>query len=292
MSVAVIILQYGKSELTHQCVQSLIRFELSELITSIYVIDNYSPVASDRESIDALALVDPRVRILKNSKNLGFGVAHNLIAESINEDYMLLLNNDAYCIDGTLNDLVVSAIRDDADVATGTLLNEDLSYQESTKGFYFFPSPFLRLYFKIKNLIGSSCYVNEVYCNGALLLIKKEVFKAVGGFDPALFMYSEDLDLMFKLNKFGYIVKRYKGVAVVHLGGVSSAQVWGDQEKVKMQISQGNYVVRNHCGNLYLALISILYLMSKVPALALYLFGFKFTSAKQLVHRLYWKIKL
>lgn len=291
MSVSVIILQYGKSYLTEQCIQSLLKYKLDDCVRKIYLIDNNSPSVTDRELLLKLKNLDERIKIIFNDQNFGFGLAHNKISSLITEKYMLLINNDTFVIDDSINKFVNRVFDADVDVSTGVLLNDDLTLQANTTGFYFFPCPIKKISFFLKNRLNKNI-TYEVYCNGALLMMKTKIFKQLNGFDEKLFMYSEDLDLMIRINKAGYSVVKYSDIRLVHLGGVSSDQLWENEEKVRLQIHQGNSVLKKHHQLVTVYLFSVLYMMTKIPQIIYKLLKSQYKSIRFEVKKIYWKIVL
>jgi len=258
-SVCLIVLQYNKLDLTRQCLLSIVeKEEGGPLVDRFILADNASTEEGVAEQFSWAKSIISNIETVQFSENYGFADAHNRLIEGVNEDYVLLLNNDTLLVNDAITQILRCAFNDKVDVATGILYNQDGSVQPNTKGFYFFPEPLKRINIwiqkKFRTLVKSnakSCQFDPiVYANGAFLLIKTALFKKVGGFDKQYFMYTEDLDLMIKLNKIGATMRAYHAPKVVHLGGASSAQVWDEYEKVRFQISQGNRVIIGHYGKI------------------------------------------
>lgn len=62
------------------------------------------------------------------------------------------------------------------------------------------------------------------WLSGACLLVRREAFEAVGGFDEAFFMYFEDVDLGRRLRSAGWENHYVPGAEVVHMGARSTSQ--------------------------------------------------------------------
>jgi N-acetylglucosaminyl-diphospho-decaprenol L-rhamnosyltransferase len=62
------------------------------------------------------------------------------------------------------------------------------------------------------------------WLSGSCLLLRREAFAAVGGFDPAYFMYFEDLDLCERICRAGWQVVYVPAAVVTHEGGVSTSR--------------------------------------------------------------------
>ncbi|WED20643.1 glycosyltransferase [Vibrio sp. JC009] len=245
--IAVIILQYNKSNLTIDCLSSMKEHECVDKF-DIFVVDNNS-LDSEYEAIESYRDRNDFFNIIRMEKNYGFGVAHNILINSISNKFVVLLNNDTLLIDNAITKISEYYLNNDCDFCTGTLLNTDKSYQENSAGYFYFPHPLIRLSNAIKNnlLKGSVTRIN--YVNGAFFMISKELFLKAGGFSKNIFMYGEDLDFMIKLNLMGFNNGiKLNNTRIIHIGGASSLQKWNNKEKSRLQISQGNCIVKQHYG--------------------------------------------
>lgn len=287
MSVSIVILQYGKSEYTQQCLISLIENGLSSHVKNIYIIDNNSEDVSCVQSIEELRSLDDRIRIKINKKNLGFGLAHNKIIEEISDEFVLLINNDTLIIDDSIDRLISTCVENREKVATGVLLNKDFTLQPNTNGYFGFPAPVRRYFKKVskeKRVVP--------YCNGALLWIKRSVFNEVGGFSPSYFMYNEDLDLMIKLNKKKYWVTQYLIFKIIHYGGTSGEELWNVNDKLKLQIMQGNKILKSHYSAIGLLFFDFTYLVSGSFKSLLCLVKLDIFLLRSVVKKMWWKVTL
>ncbi len=66
------------------------------------------------------------------------------------------------------------------------------------------------------------------WVKGAVLAIRREAFKAVGGFDESFFMYFEDADLCYRMKKAGWEIHFAPVTTIIHVGGASTDQVRTD----------------------------------------------------------------
>ncbi|MEP6636286.1 MAG: glycosyltransferase family 2 protein, partial [Acidobacteriota bacterium] len=189
---SIIIPVFNKAEFTFQCIRSLLR-ELEFGENEVIVVDN----ASTDDTQRVLASFGDLVRVFRNEENLGFVDACNQGAASAHGKYLLFLNNDTRVLPGWLNQLVETIEADPANGAVGSMfLYPDGSIQEAgsivwkngaAHHYGWGASPDDRRF----------NFAREVdYCSAASLLIKKEIFERLGGFDrrfaPA---YYEDVDL-------------------------------------------------------------------------------------------------
>lgn len=235
MDVSVIIVSYNTRALTLQCIESIyahtvgIRFE-------VIVVDN----ASADDTVHTLQTRYPDVRLIRNSRNCGFGAANNQGAKIAKGAYLFLFNSDAYLLDNALfrffRYMENEAAPDCA--ACGGVLSYDAAGRQENVSAGHFPSlgqdfadiGFARLYpaFYERHLsIGlkkQAAYPYRVdYLSGADVFIRHDVFDRLGGFDETFFLYYEETDLFYRLRKGAYTAVVLPEVRIVHLGGASSA---------------------------------------------------------------------
>ena len=216
---SIIVPVFNKVDYTFQCLSSLLR-EIDFNDTEVIIINN----ASTDETSQVLSHFGDFLRVIDNEENKGFGDACNQGAAVARGKYLLLLNNDTVVLDGWLKHLLDTVESDDSVGAAGSLfLYPDGSIQEAgaivwktgeTFHYGWGKSPEDRRY----------NFAREVdYCSGASLLIRKEIFERLGGFDrryaPA---YYEDVDLCFGVRALGYKVVYQPSSRLIHFEGVTA----------------------------------------------------------------------
>ncbi|MCK9281750.1 MAG: glycosyltransferase [Melioribacteraceae bacterium] len=217
--VSVIILCYNKIEFTEKCLESLFKNTNN---------DNYEVVVVDNASIDdtsgLLESYGDRIIFLKSMTNLGFVGGNNYAANFAKGEYLVFLNNDTEVEENWLeNLLLVFRYYPKAGAAGAMLVYPDGKLQEA--GGVIFNDASGWNYGKNDNQLDSRYrYVREVdYCSGAALMVKKNLFDSLGGFDeryaPA---YYEDTDLCFGIRKLGYKVYYTPFSKVTHFEGATS----------------------------------------------------------------------
>lgn len=218
---SVIIPVFNKVEFTFQCLRSLLaETDLSE--TEIIVVDD----ASTDETARVLSNFGDLLRAFTNERNLGFVGSCNRGASEARGEFLVFLNNDTIVKPGWLSALVETAEADEAVGAVGSLfLYPDGRVQEAgaivwrdgdASHYGWGRSPEDR----------RLSFAREVdYCSGASLLIRRELFERLGGFDaryaPA---YYEDVDLCMGVRSLGLKVVFQPLSRVVHHEGVTAGR--------------------------------------------------------------------
>lgn len=237
--LTVLILQYNSADLTIQLLESIEKFESKNK-------DSYRFILMDNASVDPkfekISDKFPWIELIGYNKNYGFARAHNIIMGDIDEDWVLLLNNDCILINDAITKTLNDAVKKKCDFATCDLRNVDMTFQCN---YSLLPSPLVRVFLntsgltRLINLIQRYVRCSFVgYINGAFLLIRVDTIPGDRLFDDKYFMYTEDLDLMFRLSKVGAKGYRFSSGKCIHLGGKSAANRWTDYEiekKKKLQ---------------------------------------------------------
>jgi N-acetylglucosaminyl-diphospho-decaprenol L-rhamnosyltransferase len=242
--LSIIIVSWNVRDLLIQCLIALSSDEVrGTLRIEIIVVDN----ASTDGSADA-ATAFPGVRLIANRRNLGYGRANNQGFQAARGAYLMVLNPDTVPQPGSLEALVTFAeAHPEAGIVAPRLLNADTSVQAAAFRFPtllmaaidLFPLPLMvpgraRRWLSESMLNGR--YPGEAkavqpfridHPLGACMLINRRAYECVGGFDPAIFMYSEEIDLALRFAKAGWECWQVPAARVVHLGGQSTRQMPG-----------------------------------------------------------------
>jgi len=180
----------------------------------------------------------PGALFVQLGKNVGFARANNLGYSRSRGDCLLFLNPDTEVVGDALVKLL-SHLRADSKVgAVGArLANTDGSLQTScvqafpTISNQLLDSDLLRRVFPNWQGWGMRAFLAHTDCaaeveaiSGACFMVKRTVFEQVGMFGEQYFMYSDDLDLSYKIHESGYSIRYLNGCEVVHHGGKSSSK--------------------------------------------------------------------
>jgi N-acetylglucosaminyl-diphospho-decaprenol L-rhamnosyltransferase len=236
-AISVVVVSFNTRDRLDACLESV----LDEQPSSVIVVDN----ASTDGSADAVRRRHPDVLLQANSENVGYGAAANQGGAVCAEPYVVILNADTRVRPGAL--AALSAELDEhetAAVVAPRLLNDDGTIQGSC---FRFPAPLettLRTTF-LGNVVDRIPRLRDRYryayspaapervpwALGAALAIRREAFTAVGGFDESFFMYSEEVDLCYRLAASGWETRFTPVAEVVHAGGAST-----DERAVEMEV--------------------------------------------------------
>jgi N-acetylglucosaminyl-diphospho-decaprenol L-rhamnosyltransferase len=201
---------------------------------SLESVQGYETIVVDHGSTDGT--VDfvrerfPEARVIEQ-ENLGFGTGNNTGMRAASRDSFLLLNADAWVLGDAVERLVEFAeTQPEAAVVGPKLLNPDGTLQRSVRGY---PSTWriATEYLFLRKLAPRSRLFNAFYgagfdhesvreaefLGGACLLVRREAFEQVGGFDEDFFMMSEEVDWCYRFRQAGWKVLFYPGAEVVHV---------------------------------------------------------------------------
>ncbi|MDX1614264.1 MAG: glycosyltransferase family 2 protein [Candidatus Promineifilaceae bacterium] len=195
-------------------------------------------VVDNNSSDGSVALVEERfswTMLIANQRNLGFAAANNQGIERSRGEFVLLLNADTRLHVGALERLLsFMATHPEAAAVGPRLLNTDGSLQVSCQPMLTPFREFWRLLFLDRVVPFASYRMNEWSSDearqvdvllGACLLLRRSVLDEVGLLDESYFMYTEEVDLFYRLSKSGYRSWYLPTATVTHHGGASSRQI-------------------------------------------------------------------
>lgn len=186
----------------------------------------------DNASGDDLTKIGERwqnrhVHVYTSETNGGFGAGHNILANKTTARYLLILNPDILLMEPRTIERLMSTLTETGAAVVGPRLlmprlqtlkplpryaASDLKQQHWDHGTY----KMLARY-QAKQRITPVAWVS-----GAVFLIRRDLFEAVGGFDERYFLYYEELDLCRKLHMQGQRIIYDPGVQVLHYGSAST----------------------------------------------------------------------
>ncbi len=210
--ISISIVNYNSSDETIAAVRSIIE-NTKGLNYSITVIDNAS---CEQEYNKLLEMCNDKVAVIKNEKNLGYGLAHNIAIEKSNAEYHAVVNPDIVIFEDSLTILCKAMKAEGSVMATCKLVFSNGSPQYTPK---LSPTP-LSL---ISRQLGIFPKIEKKYlmldrdlekpqdisfCTGCFFIAKTKDIQAIKGFSDRYFLYFEDADitrLMLKRGKVRYL---------------------------------------------------------------------------------------
>jgi len=232
MRLSIIIVNYNVKFFLEQCLCS-VKKAIEKIDAEVFVIDNCSADGS----VDYLQKNFSWVRFIVNEKNQGFAKANNIALKQCAGDYILFLNPDTIIPENILESCLDFFDKHARVGAVGVKMVDGAGnfLPESKRSF---PSPVVS-FFKLSglsSLFPQSKFFNkyalgfldkdevhevDVLC-GAFLMAKKNILIQIGGFDEAFFMYGEDIDLCYRIQKGGNKIWYLGDQTIVHFKGESA----------------------------------------------------------------------
>lgn len=196
--------------------KSLAALQSCRLISNIIVVDN----ASSDGCATLLREQFPRVNLIENAENVGFGRGNNIALERVTTPYALLVNPDAIVSNEAIKELLAAAQRyPDAMIVAPQLADEDSKVHINYK----------RSVFDREKAAGVAQLpegdVCADYLSGAVWLVNMAIAKRVGFFDPNIFLYYEDDDWCLRARKAGFSCVLAADAHVIHAKGGSSGAI-------------------------------------------------------------------
>jgi N-acetylglucosaminyl-diphospho-decaprenol L-rhamnosyltransferase len=261
--VSIITVSYNTRKETVQSIESVYKskgFKPGEI--EILIVDNNSP----DDSVTYIKKHFPKVQVIANKKNRGFGGGNNQAAKIAKGKYLLLLNPDAFLGVNSLRVMVDRMEADDQIVSVGPQLRYADNRVQLSGGYLPTPLrvtawmlwldklPLIKLLFPNPyHVISTDWHTSEQspeWLMGACILFRKDEFLVAGGFDEEIFMYAEEVELYRRLKEsLGKRVLFTPETEVVHLGGVSTKKA--NAYRLALELKGVEYIYRKHYPNLF-----------------------------------------
>jgi len=233
MQLSVIILNFNVRYFLEQCVLS-VQKALENIDAEIIVVDNNS---SD-DSCLMMKQLFPQITLIENKENLGFPKGNNIAVEQAKGEYICILNPDTVVAEDTFAKILNSKFQipnSQLGIIGCKLIDGTGNFlPESKRGV---PTPWVA-FTKIFGLYKISNYFGKYYAQhlsenqsgkvdvlvGAFMMMKRELYLEVGGFDEDCFMYSDDIDLSYLVLKTGKSNYYFHETSVIHYKGESTVR--------------------------------------------------------------------
>ncbi|MEK9169372.1 MAG: glycosyltransferase family 2 protein [Patescibacteria group bacterium] len=274
IDLSIVIVSYNTKKITEDCIESINRSLTNTKIKyEIIVVDNDS-LDGSAKALEKIAKDETNhLTYFQTGSNLGFGQGNNFGVERANGRYILLLNTDMIVLNRAIEKLYNFYVAQEKRVhfLGAKLLNCDLTPQPSACRFFTLPVAFATLLLKgdYWGLTRSSPdkFKKVDWITGACILTTKKIYERLGGFDKNIFMYMEEVDLLYRAKKLGLNTYFYPESQIIHLGSASS----NGRTYPILQVYQGFlFFYKKHYSTFHL---SALRLILKFKALIAYLIG-------------------
>jgi GT2 family glycosyltransferase len=234
-ALSVIIVNLNTREVLRACLHSLLP-AMNTGRVEVIVVDNGSRDGSPTMVAEEF----PQVRLLALPENRGFAVANNLGMRHARGRYFLILNSDTEIIGDALERIVAFMdAHPDVGALGPKLLNSDGSLQYSCRRFPSFRTALFHRYSLMTRLFPRNRFSSEYlmtdvghdqtmdvdWVSGAALVVRREIFEQLGGFDEGFFMYAEDVDWCYRIKQAGWRVVYLPEARIMHHIGRSTRLV-------------------------------------------------------------------
>ncbi len=279
IDLSIIIVNYNVKEFLLNLLDS-IQKAAKNYSAEIIIVDN----ASDDGSVEAVREKYPGARLIVNEKNVGFGRANNQAMETAAGKYFLLINPDTIVREETFAKMINFFENETrAGIAGCKVLNPDGTLQLACRRSFpgpwtsftkvmglstLFPKSRLFAKYNLTYLDENQTYEVDAI-SGAFMMIRKEVYDKIGGFDKEFFMYGEDLDLCYRAQKAGFGVYYVHATEIIHYKGESTKRSSLDETKIFYDAM--HLFVRKHLSSSFLveSILQTAIIIRKIIAFAI-----------------------
>lgn len=237
-AVSIIIPVYNKVEYTARCIESIVANTPDSIAYEVIIVDN----ASTDGTAEFLANLEGDVKIVHNDVNLGFAKACNQGAQVAEGKYFLFLNNDTEPQSNWLPPLLETAAEPGVGIVGAKLLFPEGTVQHAGVAIarqgvdgiaayhvYYRTDPKLPAVNKKRRLAAVT---------GACLLVSKDLFKGMGGFNEAYYNGCEDIDFCLRARALGYEVVYEPRSVLIHHESISGPERFRETDRNMILFNQ------------------------------------------------------
>lgn len=231
MQLSVIILNYNVRYFLELCILS-VQKAIQNIDAEIIVVDNNS----NDDSCAMMSRCFPNVKLIQNTANLGFPKGNNIGVAQAKGEYICILNPDTVVAEDTFEKVLAFAkSKVNLGIVGCKLIDGTGNFlPESKRGV---PTPwvaFTKIFglYKISSSFGKY-YAAHLTQNqtgkvdilvGAFMVMKRELYSEIGGFDEKCFMYSDDIDLSYMVLQKGKSNFYFHETTIIHYKGESTVR--------------------------------------------------------------------
>lgn len=226
MDISIIIVNYNVYKDLLICIENL-KAALKGFKHEIIVIDNNS---TDR-NIENITALFPEIKLILNKNNSGFGYANNLGMKYSTGKYILLINPDIIVSEDSVKNLYNFMENEPSAGSCGPLQSKPNAGIEHY--YTFFPSLYSRLMQEFRlymtapvmkqrffNFIDDNIKIGKPFkvdwIMGSCLMVRREIYNKIGGFDEAFFLYEEETEWQYRMSKEGWSAYMIPTARVIH----------------------------------------------------------------------------
>jgi GT2 family glycosyltransferase len=257
LDVSICIVNWNTKDLLFECIKS-IKEKTAGVTYEIIVVDN----GSNDGSVAMIKLEFPECKIIE-SENVGFAKGNNKAVKEASGNYILYLNPDTKLITNAVYGMFIFLDQNKTFGAVGSkLINPNGTIQYTCA--CTFPTPFNQMcymfglnrifptskmfstseldYWDHKNSMAVDCL------SGACIMVRKTIIDKLRGFDETTFMYSEDLDLCFRVIQNGWKIYYLSTEEIIHDNGSSTRKISNKNFPILLQKQSDYYFILKHFG--------------------------------------------
>ncbi len=231
--ISIIIVNYNGRQYLQECLHSIKEQKDPGFFTEIIVVDN----ASTDGSVKYIKEKFPGIRIIQLNKNYGFAKANNIGVKESKGEYIVFVNNDVLVEKNWLSSLY-KRIKHEPNC--GAVVGKTMLYEQKhivqNAGSIVFKDGYARDRGAVVRKNNQSYEEDGSFysqptkvaaCCGVNMIISKQVFQKVGGFDENYFMYYEDIDLSLSIRRLGYVIF-FEPLAKIYHHHSATSKEWSD----------------------------------------------------------------
>jgi len=241
--LTIVVVSYNVRELLRRCLESCRRYAPG---AAVVVVDN----ASADGSVEMVRDDFPETRIIARGDNAGFARAANEGARFAAGPYIFFLNPDAFLHEGCLERLTAFLVdRPAAAIAAPRIVDPEGRLESTLRD----EPGALNLLLEHLPLIKAGTARFDPHNRarradwivGAALLVRRDAFEKLGGFDESIDLYYEDADLCLRFGDAGYEVWYEPSASVTHVGAASALAAFGSRGEIYLRyLAARNRLVR------------------------------------------------
>jgi len=254
LQLSIIIVNFNVKYFLEQCLYAVLKAS-KNLAVEIIVVDNNSTDGSREYLLPRFT----DVNFIWNTDNIGFAKANNLALQQATGEYILFLNPDTIVPEDCFENCIRFFETNQQAGALGIRMIDGSGkfLKESKRSF---PSPLTSLYklsgltklfprskifsrYHLGNLSEKENHEVDVLA-GAYMMVPKKVLDKTGSFDETFFMYGEDVDLSYRIQKAGYKNYYFAQSTIIHFKGESTKK--GSLNYIRMFYKAMSLFVKKH----------------------------------------------